>query len=104
MIEIRKKLCASVLALALGEFTGVSCVDNSGNKTYPRDAASLDEAADSPAGSDTPEGDAAAGDTAGSDAGTPSDTGIDRAGDTAPDAEAGDARGPDVRLDVAAAG
>ena len=106
MIEIPKKLCASALALALAGFTGAGCIDNSGNNTYPRDAGSPDEAADTgtdtPASSDAPAGDTTAPSDGGASSDAPAgDAGSDRARDTA---TGGDALGVDVRLDLAAAG
>jgi hypothetical protein len=107
MIEIRTKLRASALALALAGFTTVGCVDNSGNKTYPRsDAGSTDVAADT--ASDTPvTGDAPSGDTATptdtatpGDTATPADTAADRADTATGGGDAGDAPGIDVRPDV----
>ena len=106
MIEIRRKLCASALALALGGFTRAGCIDNSGNKTYPRGDAGTDVAAtdtpvtgDAPTG-DTPAGDVAApGDTGPGDTG-PGDTASDRGGDTTVGADAGS----DIRVDLPGAG
>ena len=99
MIEIRTKLRASALALALASFTTVGCIDNSGNKTYPRaDAGSdlgvEDTASDTPVTSDAPADTAGAGDTAAA-----TDTAGDR-GDTATSGDTGDAQGTDVRVDV----
>ena len=108
MIEIRTKLRASALALALAGFTTVGCVDNSGNKTYPCPDAGGDTASDTPVTSDAPAGDTAAtGDTAApsdtgassdsaapTDTAAPADTATDR-GDTA----TSDAPGTDVRID-----
>jgi hypothetical protein len=106
MIEIRKKLLASALGLALGGFSAASCIDNSGNKTYPRDAGAVDEgveaATDTPATSDAPGGDGAPGDTAGPDDTAAGDTGGDRGGDTAAASDAGDASGSDLRVDLGA--
>jgi hypothetical protein len=89
-VPMLKKLCRPMLALgfacALGGFTTAGCVDNSGNKDYPRgDAGLADTAAettddtgtteDAPA-TDAPATDAPATDTPAIDA--PSlDTGID---------------------------
>ena len=68
-------LCASALALALGGVTSAGCIDNGGNKTYPRTDAATgvpgDAESDSPAPSDaaTPSDTPASPDTA-----APSDT------------------------------
>ena len=106
MIEIRRKLCASALALALGGLTSAGCIDNSGNKTYPRGDAGTDVAAtdtpvtnDAPAGDTPPAGDVAApGDTG------PGDTASDRGGDSAVGGDARDALGSDIRVDLPGAG
>jgi hypothetical protein len=110
MIEIRRKLCASALALALGGFTSAGCIDNSGNKTYPRGDAGTDVAAtDTPVTGDAPTADTPAGDVpAPADTG-PGDTASDRGGDTASDrggdtAVGSDAPGSDIRVDLAGAG
>jgi hypothetical protein len=107
MIEIRSKLLASALALAVGGFIAASCVDNSGNKTYPRDAGAADEgletATDAPAGDAPAPSDTATGDTGTNDAGV-SDTGGDRAADTAAAGDAGDASGTDLRVDLGTGG
>ncbi|HET6146663.1 MAG TPA: hypothetical protein VFH68_03970 [Polyangia bacterium] len=101
MIAIRKKLCASTFALALGAltFTSAGCIDNSGNKTYPRpdagtDVAATDTEADTPTSSDAPAGDITPGE----------DLAGDRPGDTTVGGDAGDALRSDLRVDLPAAG
>jgi hypothetical protein len=112
MIEIRRILCASALALALGGLTGAGCIDNSGNKTYPRadassDVGEEDAPSDTAAPTDAPADTTAPSDTTTSDTPAPSDTGPADAGaaDAAADraADAGDA-GADVRVDLGTAG
>ena len=101
MIEIRRKLCASALALALGGFTSVGCIDNSGNKTYPRADAGTDVAAtDTPVTGDAPTADTPAGDVAAPADTGPGDTASDRGGDTAVGVDAGS----DIRVDLPGAG
>ena len=98
MTEIRKKLGASVLALALalGGLAGAGCVDHSGDKTFPRPDAGVDTSADTeqdaPAQDDAP----ATGDA--SDAPAASDT---PAAETHPDTgtSADTGTSVDVRLD-----
>ena len=89
-----KKLLALALGLIVGGLVAVGCVDNSGNKTYPRaDSGSADAgddvsvsddvatgndapAADAPA-ADKPASDGSASDGPKSDVSPPKDTGVD---------------------------
>ncbi len=100
-VPILKKLCRPMLALglacAVGGFTA-GCVDNSGNKNYPRgDAAVADTAVEAPDDTgttqDAPETDAPATDTPTSD--VPSVDGLTDTGGT-------DARADAVSTDVLA--
>jgi hypothetical protein len=98
-----KKLLALALAFAVGGLVAAGCVDNSGNKTYPRgdsgaadagdDVAVSDDAA---ASTDAPAPDAPASDGAKADVSTPVDGGgLDVRLDTG---------GSDVRLDAGTGG
>ena len=89
-----KKLLALALGLIVGGLVAAGCVDNSGNKTYPRaDSGSADAgddvsvsddvatgndapAADAPA-ADKPASDGSASDGPKSDVSPPKDTGVD---------------------------
>ncbi len=108
-----KKLCRPVLALglagAVGGFVAVACIDNSGNKTYPRADSGAADAGDDVAvsddagtGNDATVSDAPASDAPASD-GKVSDA---PAGDIKVDVSLPrvDAGGLDVRLDSGTAG
>jgi hypothetical protein len=94
MTEIRKKLGASALALALVVgLAGAGCVDHSGDKSPPPSDASVtdtpagdDAPTDTPVATDTPADSTGGGDTAG--------------GDTRADAGATDTGAGDGALDV----
>jgi hypothetical protein len=103
-----RKLCRPMLALGLacafGGFVAVGCVDNSGNKTYPRgDSGAADSGEDvsiaEDAGTEDAKttSDAPASDTPASDAQAAGDIGVD----LSPPVDAG---GLDVRLDSGTAG
>lgn len=108
-----KKLCRPMLALglacAMGGFLAVGCVDNSGNKTYPRgdsgaadggdDVAVTDDAetGDATTASDAPASDTDAADGPASDTHASVDTGVDLSSSV-------DAGGVDVRLDSGTGG
>jgi len=105
MLETKfvKKLLVLGLALAVGGLVAAGCVDNSGNKTYPRaDAGEADAGEDvsvsddSGTGTDTSAMDAPASDKPASD-GSASDTGT---ADTSLPVDAG----VDVRLDAGTGG
>jgi hypothetical protein len=100
MIQLPTKLCACALVLVLGGFTGAGCIDNSGNKNYPRADASADGAPDvdedAPAASDVAT-DAPAGDAPGGGDAAASDAATDHARS---DAITVDALSADVHLDV----
>jgi hypothetical protein len=107
MTQIRRKLGASALALALvlGGFAGAGCVDHSGDKTYPRlaDGGATDTPADAPISDDAP----ATGDAPVSSDAATGDTHPDTTttGDTHPDtASASDTSLGDVRLDLGTGG
>ena len=102
------KLCRPMLALGLacafGGFLAVGCVDNSGNKTYPRgDSGAADSGEDVAVAEDTGTGDtptasdAPASDTPAGDARPAGDIALDRSLPV-------DAGGLDVRLDSGTGG
>ncbi len=103
-----KKLCRPMLALGLacafGGLVAVGCVDNSGNKTYPRgDSGAADSGEDVAVAEDAgtedanTTSDAPTSDTPASDARAASDIGLDRSLPV-------DAGGLDVRLDSGTGG
>ena len=103
-----KKLCRPMLAMGLactlGGFVAMGCVDNSGNKTYPRGDSGAPEGGDDVAVSDdaTTASDAPAVDAPPADA-PASDT--HAGGDTSTDLSVPvDAGSLDVRLDTGAGG
>ena len=107
-IRTWKKLCRPMLALGLacafGGLVAVGCVDNSGNKTYPRgDSGAADSGDDVSVAEDAATedaktaSDAPASDTPASDAHAAGDIGVDRSLPV-------DAGGLDVRLDSGTGG
>jgi hypothetical protein len=112
MTEIRRKLGASALALALalGGLAGAGCVDHSGDKTYPRpaDGAATDTAADAPVSDDAPATSDApvSSDTATADTHPDTTTTGDTHPDTGSTSETGtsDASLGDVRVDLGTGG
>lgn len=107
-----RKLCrpvlASVLAFTVGGFVAVGCVDNSGNKTYPRGDAGADDGGDdvsvsddAATGDDAPAADAPA-DAPASD--TPASDGSAKDSSTLDASLPADAGGLDVRVDSGSGG
>jgi hypothetical protein len=95
-----RKLGRSMLALgfacAVGGFTAAGCIDNSGNKTYPRgDAAADDTSADAPDDTGTTE------DAPPSDAPAADASSVDAGADSSPaDTSAADGAGADGHADT----
>ena len=101
MLESLKKLRLPALALGLVCLAGSGCVDNSGNKTYPRGDAGDDAVADD----DAPAGDAPASDAPATDRPVDaSPSSGDTAADRGADGSTTDGITLDVRLDLGAGG